>query len=102
MLAMAFLYSTDAGNGFKLKPAPVVSFSGLILTPDQFPGLVLCPSFKNAYAAMRREGSARLERAARGKEMMELGFFVNIYETSALRLQEFIFYFLDTVELYTH
>lgn len=99
MLAMAFLYSTDAGNGFKLKPAPVVSFSGLILTPDQFPGLVLCPSFKNAYAAMRREGMSSQGEGDDGTGL--LCALVNIYETSALRLQEF-FYFLDTIELYTH
>lgn len=73
----------------------MVYFSGLILIQNQFPGLVLCPSCKNVYSAMRREGSARVE-GARGKDMVGLDFSFsalgNVYETVALSLQEFILF----------
>lgn len=45
----------------ELEAAPRVSFSGLFFTPDQFPGLVLCPKQKNAYATIEREDSGRVE-----------------------------------------
>lgn len=103
---MAFLYWTDAGDWSKLKLVPVVSLPGLILTLDSFPGLVLCPSCKNAHVAMKREGNARGDGAATMKELMGLGLFLSalgsVYETVALRLQDFIFYFLDTIELHIH